>query len=110
VNMRTMKKRLRRSLAAVTEWCQEHRHEPVGHQQKTLSAKLRGQYLYYGRPTNFRGFWQFYRAVRKIWRKWLSRRTRGKEMTWEKYTELLRHHPLLHPWIAHSWNCAGSRV
>jgi RNA-directed DNA polymerase len=110
VNMRTMKKRLRRGLMAVAEWCQEHRHEPVDQQQKTLNAKLRGHYQYYGRPTNSRSLWQFYRAVCKIWRKWLSRRTRGKEMTWEKYTELLRHHPLLLPWITHSWNCAGSRV
>jgi hypothetical protein len=31
-------------------------------------------------------------------------------MTWAKYTELLRHHPLLLPWITHSLNCAGSRV
>jgi hypothetical protein len=29
VNVRTMKKRLRRGLTAIAEWCQEHRHEPV---------------------------------------------------------------------------------
>ncbi len=109
VNVRTMKKRLRRGLKAVAEWCREHRHEPVDQQQQTLNAKLRGHYQYYGRPTNSRSLWLFYRAVRRIWRKWLSRRTRGKEMPWTKYTELLRHHPLLLPWITHSWNCAGSR-
>jgi RNA-directed DNA polymerase len=110
VNVRTMKKRLRRGLTAVAEWCREHRHEPVDQQQQTLNAKLRGHYQYYGRPTNSKSLWQFYRAVRRIWRKWLSRRTRGKEMTWAKYTELLRHQPLLLPWITHSWNCVGSRV
>jgi hypothetical protein len=31
-------------------------------------------------------------------------------MTWERYAELLRHHPLLLPWIPHSWNGAGSRT
>ncbi len=77
-------------------------------QLKTLNAKLRGHYQYYGRPTNSRSLWQFYRAVCKIWRKWLSRRTREKAMTWEKYTEFLRHHPLLLPWITRSWSCAGS--
>ena len=110
VNVRTMKKRLRRGLTAIAEWCREHRHEPVDQQQQILNAKLRGHYQYYGRPTNSRSLWQFYRAVRRLWRKWLSRRTRGKEMPWTKYTELLRHHPLLLPWITHSWNCAGSRV
>ena len=42
VNVRTMKKRLRRGLTAIAEWCQENRHEPVDRQQKTLNAKLRG--------------------------------------------------------------------
>jgi len=65
-------------------------------------------YQYYGRRTNSRSLWQFYRAVCKIWRKWLSHRTRGKELTWEQYNEFLRHHSLLLPWITHSWNCAVS--
>jgi RNA-directed DNA polymerase len=94
-----MKKRLRRGLTAVAEWCQEKRHEPVEEQQQTLSAKLRGHYQYYGLPTNSRSVWRFYRGVCRIWRKWLNRRTRGNRLTWEKYTALLRLHPLLLPWI-----------
>ena len=54
-----------------------------------------------------RSIWQFYREVCSIWRKWLSRRTRGKGMTWEKYAALLRRHPLLLPRIAHPWNGRG---
>ena len=110
VQVRTMKKRLRRGLTAVAEWCRKHRHAPVDQQQKTLNAKLRGHYQYYGCPTNSRCLWQFYRAVCNIWRKWLSRRTRGKAMTWARYTLLLRHHPLLRPWITHPRQCAGNRV
>jgi RNA-directed DNA polymerase len=108
VNVRTMKKRFRRGLTAVAEWCQENRHEPVDKQQATLNAKLRGHYQYYGRPSNSRSIWQFYREVRSIWQKWLSRRTRGTGMTWEKYAELLRRHPLLLPRIAHTWTGSGS--
>jgi hypothetical protein len=100
VNVRTMKKRLRRGLKAIAEWGQE--------KQQTLNAKLRGHYQYYGLPTNSRSIWKFYRGVCRIWRKWLNRRTRGKRLTWEKYTELLDRHPLLLPWITRSWNCAGS--
>jgi len=40
-----MRKQLGRSLTAVAQWCQEHRHEDVGQQQKTLNAKLQGHYL-----------------------------------------------------------------
>jgi group II intron reverse transcriptase/maturase len=80
VHVRTMKKRFKRGLTAIAEWCQENRHEPVDEQQKTLNAKLRGHYQYYGRPTNYRSIWQFYREVRRLWHKWLSRRTRGNGM------------------------------
>jgi RNA-directed DNA polymerase len=64
-----MKKRLRRGLKAIAEWCRENRHMPVNEQRKTLNAKLRGHYQYYGRPTNYRSIWRFYWGVRRIWRK-----------------------------------------
>lgn len=107
VHVKTMSKRLRRGLKAIAEWCREHRHDPVNEQQKTLNAKLRGHYQYYGRPTNYRSLWQFYRRVCRIWREWLSRRTRGRRLTWERYVELLRQHPLLLPRIMHAWASAG---
>jgi RNA-directed DNA polymerase len=103
VHVKTIAKRLRRGLQAVAVWCQEHRHDPVSEQQKALNAKLRGHYQYYGRPTNYRCLWQFYRKVRRIWRYWLSRRTRGRELTWERYAEILRQQPLLRPRITHTW-------
>lgn len=107
VHVKTIGKRLRRGLKAIAAWCQEHRHEPVDEQQKTLNAKLRGHYQYYGRPTNYRSTRQFYRGVRRIWKKGLGRRTRGRWLTWDRYAEILRQHPLLRPRIMHSW--AGAR-
>jgi group II intron reverse transcriptase/maturase len=106
----TMKKRLKRGLTAVADWCRENRHMPVEEQQKTLNAKLRGHYQYYGRPTNYRGILQFYRQVRCLWWKWLSRRTRGKSMTWEKFAAILRKHPLTLPRIMHAWKDAVSHA
>jgi group II intron reverse transcriptase/maturase len=99
VHVKTMRKRLRRSLNAVSEWCQTHRHDDVELQWKSLNAKLRGHYGYYGRSTNFRSLVQFYRGVRRVWRKWLNRRTRGKTLTWDEYRELLDRLPLLSPRI-----------
>jgi len=110
VHVKTVAKRLRRGLKAIAEWCNEHRHDPVAEQQKTLNAKLRGHYQYYGRPTNYYSIWQFFRRVRRIWREWLSRRTRGNPLTWERYAEILRQWPLLRPRITHAWAGAGSRV
>jgi RNA-directed DNA polymerase len=107
VHVKTMRKRLRRGVQAIADWCREHRHDPVSEQQKTLNAKLRGHYQYYGRPTNYRSLKQFYRKVLRIWREWLSRRTRGRRMTWERFDELRRQHPLLLPRIMHAWAGAG---
>ena len=97
VHVRTIRKRLRRGLKAVAQWCKAHRHDPVDKQQQTLNAKLRGHYQYYGRRTNYRSLRQFYRVVRDIWWKELSRRTRGRWLTWERYAAILQQHPLLPP-------------
>jgi hypothetical protein len=50
--------------------------------------------------------WRFFREVRHIWRKWLSRRTRGNGMTRETFAALLRNHPQL-PFL--EW-CRESRL
>ena len=110
VHVKTIAKRFRRGTKAIADWCKQHRHDPVSEQQKLLNAKLRGHYQYYGRPTNYRSVWQFYRETRRTWRTWLSRRTRGQPLTWERYVEILRQYPLLRPQITHSWASAGSHV
>ena len=104
IHVRTMRKPLKRSLKKLTAWCQEHRHDPVEEQQEALNRKLRGHYQYYGRPTNCRGLWQFFRSIRRIWKKWLNRRTRGKTLNWDEFAHLLTRHPLLRPRITRSWS------
>ena len=110
VHVKTIAKRFRRGLKAVGDWCKRHRHDPVSEQQKTLNAKLRGHYQYYGRPTNYRSIGQFYRRVQRIWKEWLGRRTRGKRLTWERFKDILRQFPLLLPRITHAWAGAGSHA
>ncbi len=108
IHVRTMRKRLRRSLKAVTAWCREHRHDPVEEQQK--------------RSTGNSGATTSTTDDRRIpavsggsigrlahLAKWLNRRTRGNTLKWEKYTALLRRHPLLLPCLSRPWNCAVSR-
>jgi RNA-directed DNA polymerase len=102
VHVKTIDKRLRRGLKSIADWCKEHRHDPVSEQQKTLNAKLRGHYQYYGRRTNHGSIRRFYREVCGIWRKWLNRRTRGNPLTWEKFYKVLRQNPLLTPRIMHA--------
>ena len=104
VHVGTMKKRLRRGLKAIADWCQRHRHDALDYQQRMLNAKLRGHYQYYGRPTNYRSLWKFFRSVRRVWRKWLNSRTRGRHLTWETFAKLLARYPLSRPSITHAWS------
>jgi hypothetical protein len=66
VHVRTRRTRLQRSLKAVAQWCQQHRHAPLADQAAALNAKLRGHYQDYGRPTNARRLGQFYRQAGAI--------------------------------------------
>jgi RNA-directed DNA polymerase len=110
VHVRTMRKRLRRSLKAMTAWCREHRHDPVEAQQEAINRKLRGHYQYYGRSTNLRSIVEFYAQVRRIWQKWLNRRSRGNTLPWPAYAQLLRRHPLLKPRLSRPWKPASASV
>jgi RNA-directed DNA polymerase len=103
IHVRTMRTRLRRSMKAVAQWCQQHRHDPVATQAAVLNAKLRGHYQYYGRSSNYRSLRQFYRQVLRLWHKWLNRRTRGKRLAWATFQQLLNRHPLHVPRICHTW-------
>ena len=99
IHVQTMKKRLKRSMKAATEWCKKHRHDTLENQQDGLNQKLRGHYQYYGRRTNSRSLWGFYQLVLKVWMKSLNRRTRGRTVTWEKFKHILSRYPLELPRI-----------
>ena len=104
VQVGTMKKRLRRGIIAITDWCRNNLHASLDYQQRMLNAKLRGHYQYYGRPTNYRRLDRFYLAVRRIWRIWLARRTRGRNLPWSRYLKMLERYPLLRPRITRAWS------
>jgi len=86
--VQTMKKRLRRGLTAIADWCRENRHDPVErNSSKPLTPKLRGHYQYYGTTVELQSIMQFYREVCRSGGKWLSRRTRRVWLTWERYAQ-----------------------
>jgi RNA-directed DNA polymerase len=90
----TAKGRFARALAAVSEWCQRNRHQPIQRQHAHLSAMLRGHYGYYGITGNGRRIRWYLHQVERIWKKWLSRRGRHGNFRWDRLRELLRRHPL----------------
>jgi len=100
VKRRTAKDRLSRSLKSVTDWLSDNRHRALGVQSETLHRKVSGHYNYYGITGNGRQLHRFRRAVERIWKRQLDRRTRGDPSTWEQFTSrVLARHPLPTPKI-----------
>lgn len=102
IKQRTMRSRLSRALSQLQQWCRRVRHLPLGRQSHLLGQKLRGHYGYYGITGNYVALARFYRQVRRIWRKWLGRRSNSKRMSWARFTRLEKHHPLPRPRVVHS--------
>ena len=99
VTRRTSRKRLRVSLARVTEWVKAERHLPVRQLIEALNTRLRGHYNYYGVIGNYRSLWSYFRQAARLLMKWLGRRSQKSRMTWGKFNALLKRFPLEEPRI-----------
>lgn len=97
VKTRTAKDRFRRTLVNIEQWCKLHRHAPLVDQQQMLSSKLRGHYGYYRRRGNAQRLWDLLGAVRRIWWKWLSRRSQRARLSLAAILRLLARYPLATP-------------
>jgi group II intron reverse transcriptase/maturase len=104
VKRKTAKKKLKQAVRRVYEWCKRNRHKSVEEQWRTLSRKLHGHYGYYGITFNMRGVISFYEEAKRSWRKWLNRRSRDKDMPWERFNRLLKRYPLPTPRIVHQYS------
>lgn len=100
---KTAQKRFSRAMRRVNTWCRTHRHLSVAAQAKQLSLKLLGHYNYYGITGNSRALSRFYEAVRRVWMKWLGRRSQRGYLSSPVFVQLLRQHPLPRPRIVHSY-------
>jgi len=99
----TAKNRLARALAAINDWCRGNRHRPLSWQHARLSAKLKGHYAYYGLTGNLRQLGRYSLQLKRLWRKWLARRTRTARLSWASFAAFLDRHPLPSPRITHRY-------
>jgi RNA-directed DNA polymerase len=102
IKKKTVKKRLCRFMKALWRWCRENRHEPIKEQYKTLCAKLRGHYQYYGVRGNYKALEVVFEYAEKAWRFWLSRRSHKGVINWEKFEEIRASFPFPKPRIVHN--------
>jgi RNA-directed DNA polymerase len=89
VKRKTASKKLREKLKKMNEWCKEYRHYPIEYQYEKLCQKLKGHYAYYGITGNMRGMQQYLDKVKRIWKKWLCRRSWKTKLNWEKFNIFL---------------------
>lgn len=99
VKRKTASNRFTRFLLRLNLWCRGHRHTPLAEQHAALLRKLKGHYGYYGITGNSRSLSSLHHRAKRIWRKWLSRRTRDSRLTWERFNLLLERYPLPNPRI-----------
>lgn len=103
VQQKTSAKSLRRVLRRIDDWCRVHRHAPVPVQHRMLSLMMRGHYQYYGVTGNIRSLQRLHHMVRRVWFKWLSRRSRKAPKRWDWMVRLLERLPLPAPYIPRSY-------
>ncbi len=99
IKRKTARKRLRRAMRSLWQWCRDFRHESLPEQHKTLCQKLRGHYQYYGIRGNYQLLEVVMERTEKAWRYWLSRRGNKHLIPWDKFDRLRRVFPLPKPRI-----------
>lgn len=102
VTRKTSKKRFRRALNQIKEWCRRNRHWRVLEQYRMLVKKLQGHYAYYGITGNSRALCVLREEVIKVWRKWLLRRSQRKRLNWERFHNFLNRYSLPKARVVHS--------
>jgi hypothetical protein len=103
IKRKTIGKRLRRFMKASWAWCRDNRHAPLHEQYRTLCAKLRGYYQYYGIRGNFKMLEVVFEHTERAWHYWLSTRSHTGRMNWQKFESVLRQQwPLPKPRILHN--------
>jgi hypothetical protein len=71
---------------------------------------MQGHYAYYGITGNHRRLVWYAHRIEAIWRMWLSRRTRGNPIRWDRFMWILVAHPLPQPRIVHRYAVTGESV
>jgi group II intron reverse transcriptase/maturase len=98
-SLRTRTARLQRAMKAVGDFCRSHRHKPIKEQHAGLARRLRGHYNYFAVQGNFKSLVRLHQRSRRLWFKWLKRRSQRTRLNWNSFADILRDFPLPRPRI-----------
>lgn len=103
-NFKTRKARLQKAKSAINDFCRRQRHISVKEQHASLCRRVSGHFNYFGVNGNMASLLRLFQAVRRIWFKWLRRRSQRTRLNWQRFNDLLRAFPLPRPYIrVHIW-------
>jgi RNA-directed DNA polymerase len=100
---RTAKDRLARTLKVINERCRSMRSWPLAEQHRRLCRMLKGHFAYFGISGNYQRLSNVVFRTTRLWRKWLSRRSRTSQVSWERFYRVLERYPLPAPRIVHRY-------
>lgn len=107
----TDRKKLRAKLKEMNDWLRASRNmSAIADLWKTLRAKLRGHFQYYGVSGNFRAVQKFEKRTKHMILKWLNRRSQKKSFSWESFNAYLQRHPLPSAKIHHDFYTSFART
>jgi group II intron reverse transcriptase/maturase len=95
----TSRKKFTAKLKIFKLWLKSARTMKTRELWRTVIAKVRGHYNYYGVTDNLRGIARFGVAVKKLLFKWLNRRGRKHSLNWAQFCEMLKRFPFPTPRI-----------
>lgn len=103
VRQLTAKDRLARSLKAINQRCKRMRDWPLSAQHRRLCRVLNGHYAYFGITGNYKRVRLVHHQVRRLWQKWLSRRSSKSYVQWARFERMLDRFALPSPRIVHRY-------
>lgn len=94
---RTRRARISRAIKAAADWCRRHRHRQVKEQHAALVRRVQGHFNYFGVSGNVESLSRVLHGVRRVWKKWLHRRSQRARVSWERFLEIEERFPLPQP-------------
>jgi RNA-directed DNA polymerase len=94
---KTSTKKLRIKLLDLKRWFNQMLDTPIDQMWRTLNAKLRGHYQYYGINDNWPLLMVYREHARRMAKRHLSRRSQNSYLNWHKFNAFEKQHPLASP-------------
>jgi RNA-directed DNA polymerase len=92
VKRKTSRKKLRQSLARLTDWIRRVRNLlPTGELLRQAKERIQGHLNYYAITDNAERCQLYLHLTRRVLFRWLNRRSQRKSYTWDGFLQALRH-------------------